>query len=253
MQNESNMKPKASVIIATYNRKELLRYCLERLLNQTTPDYEIIVVDDGSTDNTSELNEIKRVRYFRNANQMGQPFSRNKGIREANGEIIIFVDSDVMVGRKFIEDHISLHKIGERLIVQGLVRHIKHPKDAGAFSLRIDGFSRVGLVTQNVSIEKTMERFKTSFQKKYQWSKNIVYLGNKYNKRFIPSKRVLTISRFLQLSRWAEKDRAVKFLVSNMDFPIFFITPMLKEIMKYHYRAKGMLEAIELLNEKSKT
>ncbi len=291
-------KLKASVIIPTYNRAFLLKYCLRQLLNQTATDYEIIVVDDGSADNTPNLiAKIKiqtaKLKYLRNEIQRGQPYVRNQGIKKAKGEIIISVDSDVMVSPKFVEDHISIHKKNDKLIVQGLVRHIRHPKDIGTFSLKIDGFSSKGLVTQNVSVRKkwlkevglmdekfgitmgyedtdlgrrlralglkvvygfrkciayhvdgypTREKFESSFEKREQWSKNIVYFGDKYGKHLIKASKVFLISKLFQTSKWAEKESAIKFLVKNVDFPIFFITPLLKEIMKYHYRAKGIME-----------
>ena len=292
--NSQLATPKASVIIVTYNREKLLRYCLRALLSQTSQDYEIVVIDDGSTDGTHTIPEIKKVRYFKNDTQSGQPFSRNKGIRQARGEIIIFVDSDVLVDQRFVDDHISPHNSNDKLIVQGLVRHIRHPRNAGVFSLRIDGFSKGGLVTQNVSIKKkwllqvglmdekfgitmgyedtdlgrrlkklglktvcgfrkckayhvdgypTCEKFKITFQKRYQWSKNIVYFGSKYGNRFVKTEKVLIISKLFQLSKWAEKEAAIKLLAHSVDFPIFFVAPLLKEIMKYHYRAKGILEA----------
>ncbi len=299
--NSQNSNPKASVVIVTYNREKLLRYCLRALLSQTSQDYEIVVVDDGSTDGTHSLPEIKKVRYFKNSAQSGQPFSRNRGIKEARGEIIIFVDSDVIVDKNFVKDHILPHKTEDKLIVQGLVRHIRHPKAAGRFSLKIDGFSKEGLVTQNVSVKKkwflevglmdenfgitmgyedtdlgrrlkkinlrticgfikckadhvdgypTREKFEISFQKRYEWSKNIVYFGSKYGNRFVKTSKVLLVSRLLLLSQWVEKEAAIKLLTNSVDFPIFFVAPLLKEIMKYHYRAKGILE---VQNENRKT
>ncbi len=86
---------KFSVIVPTYNRQDLLRQCLTALLAQDYPDYEIIVVDDGSTDHTREMiaAEFPRVRYVYQANR-GPAAARNRGIAIATSDTIAFTDDD---------------------------------------------------------------------------------------------------------------------------------------------------------------
>jgi len=87
--------PKVSIIIPTYNRDKFITRALESVFNQTFHDYEIIVVDDGSTDNTPEI--LKKydgkIRTIRQNNQ-GISKSRNLGISQSNGKYIAFLDSD---------------------------------------------------------------------------------------------------------------------------------------------------------------
>lgn len=86
-----------SVIIPTYNRAEKTLRSLESVMNQTYRDLEIIVVDDGSTDNTDEVIctiTDKRVRYIKHKTNMGGGTARNTGIINAHGEYIAFQDSD---------------------------------------------------------------------------------------------------------------------------------------------------------------
>jgi glycosyltransferase involved in cell wall biosynthesis len=87
--------PLVSVIIPTYNRVELLRETLQSVLSQTFQDYEIIVIDDGSTDNTQTMvkNLNSDIRYFFQENQGTAP-ARNTGIGYASGEWLAFLDSD---------------------------------------------------------------------------------------------------------------------------------------------------------------
>ncbi len=89
-----------SVVVPTYNRAQLVLAALDSVLSQTYTNLEIVVVDDGSTDETrtlvQRLVERKagpRVRYFYQSNQ-GQSIARNKGISEAAGNWIAFLDSD---------------------------------------------------------------------------------------------------------------------------------------------------------------
>jgi len=86
-----------SVILPTYNRAHLLRRSIQSILDQTYQEFEIIVVDDCSSDSTEEVVKSfhdERIRYIRNEKHMGAPFSRNVGIRVARGEYIAFQDSD---------------------------------------------------------------------------------------------------------------------------------------------------------------
>jgi glycosyltransferase involved in cell wall biosynthesis len=86
-----------SVITPTYNRAIMVQATIKSVLNQTYNDWELIVIDDGSTDNTEEV--VKnflgdpRIKYFKKENT-GQPHSLNIAVRHAIGEFITFLDSD---------------------------------------------------------------------------------------------------------------------------------------------------------------
>ncbi|MBU2541257.1 MAG: glycosyltransferase family 2 protein [Candidatus Omnitrophica bacterium] len=91
--------PNVSVIIPIYNRAQYLPDAVNSVLNQSYKDFEIIIVDDGSTDNTREVAErfIRQhpsvIRYFSQANK-GPSAARNKGITEARGQYVAFLDAD---------------------------------------------------------------------------------------------------------------------------------------------------------------
>jgi len=87
--------PKFSVIIPTYNRAHYLGEALGSVLAQTYRDYEVILVDDGSTDETKAVAARfgSNIRYLYQANQ-GRSAARNSGLMAAQGEIIAFLDSD---------------------------------------------------------------------------------------------------------------------------------------------------------------
>ncbi|MHC4171646.1 MAG: glycosyltransferase [Planctomycetota bacterium] len=92
------MKPRLSVIIASYNHQDYIAETLKSLEQQTFQDFEIIVVDDGSTDKTVEVvkNFPSRAQIFTQENQ-GVVVARNRGASLAKGEYICFVDSDDVV------------------------------------------------------------------------------------------------------------------------------------------------------------
>jgi len=91
--------PTVSVIIPTYNRAHLIGRAIQSVLNQTYQNFEIIVVDDGSTDNTEGLikkcqKQNKRIRYIKHGKNKGGATARNTGIKFATGKYIAFQDSD---------------------------------------------------------------------------------------------------------------------------------------------------------------
>src|SRR5262245_47409787 len=84
-----------SVLVPTYNRSKLVRRAVESALAQSYRRLEVLVVDDGSSDDTRQVIEgmDPRVRYIRQANA-GVSAARNRGIAEARGEFVAFLDSD---------------------------------------------------------------------------------------------------------------------------------------------------------------
>ncbi len=108
---------KLTVVMPTYNRSDLLGRALRALLDQTAPaeDYEIVVVDDGSTDPTPEVarEAVKegegRIRYFRQENA-GPAAARNRGTREAKGEIVLFTGDDCIATRTLVAEHLRVYE-----------------------------------------------------------------------------------------------------------------------------------------------
>ena len=115
-----------SIVIPTYNRKDLLKGAIESLLNQTYPKdkYEVIIVDDGSTDGTEEmLGELaekknSNLRYFKQKNR-GPAAARNTGIKNAVGEIIGLTDDDCAASDTWIENAVQCFKAKTIVGVQG--------------------------------------------------------------------------------------------------------------------------------------
>ncbi|MGD0076793.1 MAG: glycosyltransferase, partial [Candidatus Binataceae bacterium] len=93
--------PKASVVVAAYNAAASLARCLDSLKRLNYPDYEIIVVDDGSTDATGDIAERAGVRTIRRAHR-GLSDARNAGAEAAAGELIAFIDADAAADRDWL-------------------------------------------------------------------------------------------------------------------------------------------------------
>lgn len=91
--------PEISIIIPTYNRADLVGRSIQSVLGQTFSDFEIIVVDDGSDDNTEAVikglqEQDKRIKYSRHSRNQGGAAARNTGIKAARGQYVAFQDSD---------------------------------------------------------------------------------------------------------------------------------------------------------------
>jgi glycosyltransferase involved in cell wall biosynthesis len=93
--------PFFTVVIPTYNRADLLPDAIESVLKQTFQDFEILVVDNFSSDNTPEVMKQyetdSRIHYFRNGQNMERAYSRNVGLKNAKGEFLTLLDSDDII------------------------------------------------------------------------------------------------------------------------------------------------------------
>lgn len=86
-----------SIIMPSYNTAAFIKESIESVINQTYSNWELIIVDDFSTDNTDEIVALMkdhRIKYLKNTNNCGAALSRNRALREAKGKWIAFLDSD---------------------------------------------------------------------------------------------------------------------------------------------------------------
>ena len=91
-----------SVIIPNYNDAETLPLCLEAVLSSECSNFEVIVVDDKSTDNSVEIINKYNVRLLMHNENQGQAAARNTGAKQAKGEILLFTDGDVCLKKKYL-------------------------------------------------------------------------------------------------------------------------------------------------------
>jgi GT2 family glycosyltransferase/peptidoglycan/xylan/chitin deacetylase (PgdA/CDA1 family) len=113
-----------SVIIPTYNRRQVLERTLPGVLAQDFPpqDYEVIVVVDGSTDGTAEmLRDLKPQCSLRvlESQHLGAGAARNVGIRAAAGELVLFLDDDLITTPNLLQQHCAAHAGDDPCVIQG--------------------------------------------------------------------------------------------------------------------------------------
>jgi glycosyltransferase involved in cell wall biosynthesis len=177
-----------SVIIPSYNRAHIINRALQGVLNQTFQDFEILIVDDGSTDNTKEILQTfisdNRIKYIFQ-NNSGVCSARNTGAKQATGQFLVFLDSDDTVEKSWLEDfyHLAIQnndwlfcsmKIvkpdSSEYLVSALDPYkngkVKGNSIPGSWAIRKDIFFNVGMFDENVKFGENIElRFRLDKEK----------------------------------------------------------------------------------------
>jgi glycosyltransferase involved in cell wall biosynthesis len=156
--------PTVSIVTPAFNRADYLPHTIDSVLAQSYPDFEHIIIDDGSSDGTDELIRgytDRRIRYFQQANQ-GQSVARNVGIEASRGEYICFLDSDDLWLPNKLEEQLALFAddpgagvvYGDKISIDGS-GHELHRRNMRRYSGWITG----KLLADNfVSMNTTMTR-----------------------------------------------------------------------------------------------
>lgn len=118
-------RPLISIVIPVYNAEKYLDKCIESVLNQSYRNWELILIDDGSLDNSSKICDNysmkdNRIRTIHKSNG-GVGSARNLGIEHASGDFITFIDSDDWVSPQYIADFVRCNPQRNSIVVSGLI------------------------------------------------------------------------------------------------------------------------------------
>ena len=128
------MKPNVSIIIPVYNSEKYISKCLDSLINQTYKDYELLIVNDGSTDNSQNIineykNKYPEIIVLKEQENLGVAVTRNNAIEEAKGKYIMFIDNDDFVDKDYVETFVKeIEKNDYDVILGGYRRPNKEGK-----------------------------------------------------------------------------------------------------------------------------
>ena len=146
--NGSEDSMMVSVILPTLNRAHILQKCIDSVLNQSYENFELIICDDCSTDNTEEIaqqysTKNKMIKYIKNLSRMGLPGNRNIGIQNSEGEIIFFIEDDMVLDRECIKSLVrSLTEIlAKQIQIGGITPALITNCDVGSNNIDLLNFS----------------------------------------------------------------------------------------------------------------
>ncbi|MBE3598108.1 MAG: glycosyltransferase [Limnochordaceae bacterium] len=151
----------ATVIIATYNRARILDHALRALGSQTLDPaaFEVVIADDASTDDTPDVVALHRrkglpVRLLPLDHHVGAAAARNEAIRASTGELLVFIDSDIIVIPSFLEEHLASHRRWGRGIVTGPAMLIRSLDEIGRRRFTVWDWSSAPFAGGNASVRR---------------------------------------------------------------------------------------------------
>jgi len=214
--------PRISVIIPTYNRADMVGRAVQSVLNQTYQDFEIIIIDDGSTDSTEEIIRgfhDPRIRYIRHERNRGGSAARNSGICAAQGEYIAFLDSDDEWLPQKLEKQFYLFKTQNPEIAvvytayaivdeRGRIKKIEKPRHSGYILQKLLASNCIGASTvmaKKICFTKDT-KFDETLPSCQDWDMWI-RLAKKYNFAYIPE---ILVKRYEHSSNRITADSAVR-------------------------------------------
>ena len=186
-----------SVIIATYNRKEILARCVDSVLKSTYPKIEILIAEDPSQNMAKSIvmkkySRHKNIRYMENAKRIFKPASLNKMIKASRGEFLLHFDDDNVIDRECISELVStMRKFPEAGVVEALAFYYSHPSIIMHAGTDRSGFMR-GAVTQFSN-----EKWKGQFEEGHE-------IGNADNAYMIRRSAIKAAGMFDLMSCYGE-------------------------------------------------
>lgn len=181
-----NFDMKLSVIIPTHNRADILEVCLNRITRQQGVDFEVIVVDDGSEDHTQRVVESFKDVFYIKQKPSHQGVARNRGVKKATGDILLFIGDDIFAEPGFLMQHANIHTLhsDEEVVVLGhttwdpsleINDYMRFLESSGwqfAYHLLSPGFTDHPepykfFYTSNISVKKSLFDREKGFDKRF--------------------------------------------------------------------------------------
>ncbi len=131
--------PLVSIILPTYNGEEFVEECLNSIKKQTFKDYELIIIDDCSQDNTVKILEKRRYKVRKNKENLGAVKTFNKGIKLAKGDFIFPIDQDMDYDKNCIEECLNAIKSDKKAGMSGIkCYYYKQKNKIRSFGLKVN-------------------------------------------------------------------------------------------------------------------
>mgnify|MGYP006075879855 CR=1 FL=1 len=159
----------ASIIIVTKNHSTYLTKCLNSILKQTYKNFEVIIIDHNSSDNTAEIIKTfksDKIKYFLNTENKGIASVRNYGIEKSNGDYVFFTDSDCMPAKNWIEEGMQVLLNNDVAGVEG--KTIAENQNFGVSQHFVENYNGGQYQTCNIAYKKKNLTECGMFNEKYK-------------------------------------------------------------------------------------
>lgn len=241
MKSNVKKKPKVTIIIPAYNCQNTIEKSIHSLLNQTYNNLEVIVVNDGSIDNTKNIIEKiasidKRVFYY-NIDNHGVSYSRNYGLSKATGEYVMFLDSDDY----YIDNTVDI-------CVKNL---LKSDSDLLIFGMIFNYLDKKNTITKNIKRNLTLDKNEINQYFAELYSNNLLssccnkIYKSKLAKKIIFDKSISTYEDLLYVTNYLKKCKKIDVIKENL----YIYNISNNETLSKKYKVK-MYDEIYLLEKK---
>ncbi|MFQ3675166.1 MAG: glycosyltransferase [Endomicrobiia bacterium] len=219
-------KPLISIIIPVFNVEKTIEKCLQSIFELNYPNYEVIIINDGSTDNTGKIlvkysDKLKILETL----GIGPSAARNIALKEAKGEYIALTDGDCIVDKEWLNKLLEGFLVDKKIVGVGGTQ--VSPEDETEFGKMITNFMKsVGFIDYIKT--KTAKGYFTS----HNPSCNVMYKKEIFDK----------VGNFKE-GLWPGEDVEFDYRITKIGYKLFF-NP---EAVVYHYRAENILKFIKMM------
>lgn len=172
-----NYKPKLSIIVSVYNTFKYVEKCIESILNQTYENIELIIIDDGSKDNSLSIlkkyKNNKKVKLFINSENKGLSYSRNRGVKESTGDFIGFIDSDDYIEENYYKNLMNTvirEKADIAICDMKFKYETANPYETIVKCCDYDKFDKINVINNGVAASACNKVFKKELITKYEFA-----------------------------------------------------------------------------------
>lgn len=235
-------KPIASVVMTVRNVSTTIVDCLQAILRQTFSDFEVIIIDDFSTDDTRGLIQKfndKRIKYFKNEKWLGISPSRNRGLEKAAGEYVFFTDGDCIVSENWIEMGVKYLQNLNCVAVEGRIYYVSENYEPTFSDHVMENRNGGNFMTGNMAYKKEFLKKTGGFDNGYTYfeDRDVAFRLMKYGRvcfnpemivyhpRVVntPKKLIASAANVKNLVRFYRKFGRAEFMLWRILYPRYLI------------------------------
>ncbi len=221
---------KASIVIPAYNEEDCIKRCIEAVLNQNHKDLEVILVDDGSTDRTVNIAKEYSIKIVKGKHE-GNSAAKNLGWKKAKGNIVIFIDADMVIHPNYVSETLKCYEDGKL----GGTTHVEllFNKNPSFIARMLNLRSEIGALKDPICVKSCRRNFietiggfnhSTGYFDDWELGKRIKQKGYKivWTKGKVWHEEIEKLSSLIKQNRWLGKSIGFKEYRMKMAKKLFY-------------------------------